>query len=456
MEIKEVTTLVLDKIGGLLIEGRLEDVKNKYPYTAWEGIDNLVKIDPSGNNKYLSWLAKIYMPITIKWYKDNPQTHRYNDELNFDSSDVPTDPNDERWGERKFIRYIDNHINSNRVSELKDNLEHFHKNPSKYTNKDINQYDSDSFNKEAEIAKQKLSRKEMKETGIDKVFENDDFILLMPKTHKAACRYGSRTRWCVTMRGHTGYYERYFTEGPIFFLIDKRALAPTNSMNTEDYYKVAMHYKPFNGRLSSGGERGLQFTKSLTKQEFIDGGSLNRASIDYWNVQDENKKENVVLKYLGGPGRGQKERGTNNLTKLKSAMEKYTKQYLSQYYDSVGDLDGLMDKMEELKSVRQDLNDTFYQLDNRNDELYRVKNNLSDYLGNFSIYDGLSDDEKSLYDWGKTQMDKAESFHDANLIKLNEIRTKLDLKDTELNEIKEKLKGKGLFFYDVENSVSMR
>ena len=41
----------------LLAEGRLDDAKEKYPDDA-EYIDQLSKIDPSGNNKYLMWMAK--------------------------------------------------------------------------------------------------------------------------------------------------------------------------------------------------------------------------------------------------------------------------------------------------------------------------------------------------------------------------------------------------------------
>jgi len=222
MEIKEVTTLVLDNIGNLLTEGRVEDIKNKYPSYESENIDTLISIDPSSNNKYLAWLAKTLLPRTIKWYKDNPRTDGWRDTDNWSPEDVPNTSNDERWSEYRFTQHK-NGLNSNSTKEWGDGLEHFHKNPSKYTTKDINQYNDINFLDSVEIAKQKLSRKEMKETGVDKVFENEDFILLMPKTHKAACRYGSRTRWCVVMRGYTGYFERYFTEGPIFFLIDKRS-----------------------------------------------------------------------------------------------------------------------------------------------------------------------------------------------------------------------------------------
>ena len=455
MEIKEVTTLVLDKIGDLLIEGRVEDIKNKYPSFEWVKIDNLTEMDPSTNNKYLSWLAKILLPKTIKWYKENPHPKNWRNE-GWSSEEVPDTATDERWYQNDtFSRYSNTLPNDTKRKEWTDALEHFNSNPSKYEIKDITQYDKSNFIDVVEKAKQKLSRKEMKETGVDKVFENEDFILLMPKTHKAACRYGSRTKWCVTMRGHSGYFERYFTEGPIFFLIDKRALDPTNSMNTEDYYKVAMHYKPFNGQLDSSGARGMKYAGEKNKQEFIDGGNLESSRIDYWNVQDENKKESVVLKYLGGPGRGQKERGTSNLTQLKSAMEQYTKKYLQLYYDSVESSKSLSTKLKELNSTIREIADKFNNYSGKIDELERVEGNLRDYLDYFDDTESLSEEELELFNWGNIQKEKAEEFQSVIRKKYEALRLERDKLIDEKNELETELNKMNLYFYDKEKSVSV-
>lgn len=452
MEIKDATTLVLENIGNLLLEGRVEDVKKKYPYYESDNIDKLTSIDPSTNNKYLAWLAKTWLPRTIKWYKDNPAQGNWRQERNFSSEDVPTGSDDPRWDSIAFRNFRQS-LNSNHMKDLADALEHFHKNPSKYESKDINQYNELNFMDAVEKAKQKLSRKEMKETGVDKVFEDDDFILLMPKTHKAACRYGSRTRWCVTMRGYTGYFERYFTEGPIFFLIDKRMLEPTKSMATQDYYKIAMHYRPFVGRLSSGGKRGLTLAQTKTKEEFINGADIQNTRIDYWNVQDQPKKENVVLKFLGGPGRGQTQRGTETLGKLESVMEKYTKKALETYYDSL-DMDAeLSEKIKDLEQKIDDLDDSSRKWDGKSDELGRVTRNLRDYLDYFDEPEFRTEEEQSLYDWGATQLSKAQEYERICSQKQQDEMQKRNGLVAELEELKEKLNKKGLFFYDVEKSI---
>lgn len=452
MEIKEATTLVLENIGNLLLEGRVEDIRKKYPSYESDNIDTLISIDPSSNNKYLAWLSKVWLQRTMRWYKDNPVNGSWRGDEDFSREDVPTDSDDELWNQRKFTR-LKNNLNSNTMKEWSDALEHFHKNPSKYETKDINQYSRNNFLDAVEKAKQKLSRKEMKETGIDKVYEDDDFLFLMPKTHKAACRYGSRTRWCVVMRGYTGYFERYFTEGPIFFLIDKRRLEPTKSMATQDYYKIAMHYRPFRGRLQGGGKRGLTLAQTETKEVFINGADIQNTRIDYWNVQDQPKKENIVLKFLGGPGRGQTQRGTETLGKLKSVMEKYTKKALETYYDSLDMDSGLSEKISDLEEKISNLDSDIHNWDGRNDELDNVNRNLNDYLDYFDEPEFRTEKGQGLYDWGETQINKAEEYQQICVEKIAELREKRSKILDELNELKNDENKKGLFFYDVEKSI---
>jgi hypothetical protein len=253
METNKVTELVLENVEKLLLEGRVENVKKKYPPKTHDEIDKLVEADPSKTNKYLEWAAKMYLPRTIKWFKDNASNSR--GYYSYTADQVPDNANDPTWNnvDYNISRYFQT-ISDSDLLTLKDNLEHFHKNPSKYEIKDINQFpNTRAFEEAVEMAKQKLSRKEMKETGVDKVYEDENFLLLMPKTHKASCRYGANTRWCVTMRGYTGYFENYFTQGPIFFLVDKRrtprSYSPQYMQHAEDYWKVAIHYRPFHGRL---------------------------------------------------------------------------------------------------------------------------------------------------------------------------------------------------------------
>ena len=55
--------LVLETVSEVLLEGRLEDIKAKYDDEFSDIIDDLSKLDPSGNNKYLAWMANQYFNV---------------------------------------------------------------------------------------------------------------------------------------------------------------------------------------------------------------------------------------------------------------------------------------------------------------------------------------------------------------------------------------------------------
>lgn len=455
METNKVTELVLESVEKLLVEGRVENIKKKWPNVSWGVVDKLVEADPSKTNKFLEWMVKHYMKgRTIKWFKDNAgRTDAY---YNWTLEEVPETSEDPRWAdEYNLRRNTETDINNNKLNELKDNLEHFFKNPGKYEIKDINQFKSaQEFDNAVEIAKQKLSRKEMKETGIDKVFEDDRFILMMPKTHKASCRYGARTRWCVTMRGYSGYFENYFGQGPIFFLIDKsqpeRQFSPQYMYDAPEYWKVAIHYRPFNGRLSGSGDRALQYAKDMTKEEFLAGANIDNSRIDYWNVQDDNKKESVVGRFLGGPGRGQSQRAEAIFSQLKSVMERYTKKVMGDYYDNLEFDPEQMVKLQELKAERtlesENKNKFYY----RADRLENVKRQL-EYFQN--RLDDDSDDEYSK--WVEEQLVKTNQFINQLETESNKSETKMNSLQVEIDEMEKKMQKEGLVFYDKENNVPM-
>lgn len=455
METNKVTELVLENVEKLLLEGKVENLKKKYPKPNWKDIDKLVDADPSKTNKFLEWAVKRMLPRTIKWFKENVGGTSY---YSWGLSDVPDVADSEQWEDNYRLSRNIRHINDSKLRDLKDNLEHYFKNPSKYEIKDINQFSSiEAFDDAVEKAKQKLSRKEMKETGVDKVFEDDRFILLMPKTHKAACRYGARTRWCVTMRNYSGYFENYFGQGPIFFLIDKSqppsSWNPSYMRDAPNYWKVAIHYRPFNGRLDGDGSRALQYARQMNKEEFVDGADISNTYIDYWNVADDNKKESVVAKFLGGPGRGQKQRADVILNQLKGVMETYTKRVLAGYYDSLGNDMEIMNKLSDLKEKEGGMEDEIRGVSLKRQRMGSVMSQLR----NLSDYTRSNDDEEGdKYDlWTREQLEKAREFYqdlDEEYDKLTAKRQ--DLRD-KISEVEQKLDDKKLAFYDKEKNVPM-
>jgi hypothetical protein len=315
---------------------------------------------------------------------------------------------DDRFGENQGQkdRYASSWKTNTQGRDLTvENIKFFHENPQKYEKKDINQYsDLDELDGATQIAKTKLSRKEMKAQGGEKVYEDDNFVLIHPKTHEASCKYGSRTRWCVTMRDHTGYFERYSIHGPLFFLIDKRRMpavdSPKYMTKAPDYYKVAIHYQP---RFTSQyGDRDIltrldhasRYAGRMTKDEFVNSANIGNTKIDYWNVQDKNVSEGTFLRYIGGPGRGQKERAEVSKNNLYTAMESYTKKILSDYYDSLGET---VDNSVRIREIEVEMN----TIDEERRRLSNVRSRVQDaiyYLEDVEDYmRGHTEEEGEYY-----------------------------------------------------------
>lgn len=71
------------------------------------------------------------------------------------------------------------------------------------------------------LAKTLLSKKDIKKIESDKIYENDDVLIVSPKTHRASCYYGANTKWCTSSRD-IGQYKHYANAGILFYLINKK------------------------------------------------------------------------------------------------------------------------------------------------------------------------------------------------------------------------------------------
>jgi REP element-mobilizing transposase RayT len=99
--------------------------------------------------------------------------------------------------------------------------------------KDINQYKS--FNQLQDVIL-KLKEVQLPKSQVEKIYEDDKFLVVKPKNEEASCKYGSNTKWCVTSKG-SGHFGRY-TAGrqSLYFIINK------SKSTNKNYSKVAIHF----------------------------------------------------------------------------------------------------------------------------------------------------------------------------------------------------------------------
>ena len=68
----------------------------------------------------------------------------------------------------------------------------------------------------------KDAKKEVKKE-VDRVYENDRFLIIRPLSHKSSCYYGASTKWCTTSTDNDDYFNRYTSRGKLYYIIDKKS-----------------------------------------------------------------------------------------------------------------------------------------------------------------------------------------------------------------------------------------
>ena len=216
----------------ILLEGRVEDAQQyfKNAVGSWpvvepdnplglgvgtniEGVlQHFAQNDPSGNNKYIMWMVKMYV---------NPEERG-------------TTPHDISSIVQRF------HKNTNRLTmALIMNMDMFAPGSKIVTSpKNIDSYDDISQLERVMDEVDSIQTKKEKENeakgGVDKLYEDDRWLLVKPNTHEGSCYYGSSTKWCTAMKDRTTHFDQYTKTGNLYYIIDK-------SKDVGDYFKLALH-----------------------------------------------------------------------------------------------------------------------------------------------------------------------------------------------------------------------
>lgn len=238
----------------LITEGRKEDLRAKYIKT----------MDPD----VLDWI------LGISDLQDF--NHKYTDfvlrTLNKESEDLEDD-----------LDYV--------VGLIKD----FDKYQSQFPKKDINQYVSlGELAKVVDFVRRKKRAKEL-ENQVEKIYEDDKFLVVKPISHAASCKYGSNTKWCTTTQS-PDHFQRYTSGSQALYYIINKA----NSTN-KDYSKIAIHFdnsgypKFWDSKDSPMGEREVSIFK-YAFSEIIDAVEKNYETI---KISAKQKILNEVFNSFG-------------------------------------------------------------------------------------------------------------------------------------------------------------
>lgn len=198
---------------------RLERIKEQHPELNVTIIDLLARVDPTDSYKYLEFL--------VKSLKDYFQEEKEQLGLHIGIDLVGTE-------NTKTLNEYEKHCKANRVRK-----------------NDITQIETwKEMRDEVKFAEQ-VEQQKKNEKQIKKVFEDDNYKLLIPLSYEACKIYGSNTKWCITQESHWKTYSKNYN---ILFVIDKKS-------NT----KYAISRKKGEKTIDAWDEKDVQMSPLLLK-----------------------------------------------------------------------------------------------------------------------------------------------------------------------------------------------
>lgn len=220
----------------IIIEGKKEDVakrlKQMFEYDG-SFIDRVLDVDPTGY-KYVDYIGKqleriIPMLAGVKGGLNVSQQDAIMDILSmvvpWFHNNVNKITEDDIWEAETIFR-----DRGGMVPNIEGIANAF---------KDINQYENPEFIRTLMgiVDGKKTEREKERElkSQAERLYEDDDVLVIRPKSHAASCYYGANTKWCTTNKGDSGYFEKYIRTGLLYYFIKKKE---NNKMalyrNTED------------------------------------------------------------------------------------------------------------------------------------------------------------------------------------------------------------------------------
>jgi hypothetical protein len=167
---------------------KLDKIKQDNPELNITIIDVIQSIDPSSTNKYCEFLIKM-----IKG-KDNTQRAIVDSLISglFGVKSIES------------LHKFEEHSKANRI-------------PQEF--KDISRHNDWFFIEQGvKIADDVVKRKQL-EKETKKLFENDEWVVLIPESYEASQLYAYNTKWCITQKN---YWNDYKKSSRIIFVINKK------------------------------------------------------------------------------------------------------------------------------------------------------------------------------------------------------------------------------------------
>jgi len=260
----------------LLAEGRLDDVKKKYPHLEVV-IDYYAERDPSKDtpspNKYLNWLAK----QTEEIYRTNYNPEQYHPEAIIAAMMGSYIPNLANMVD-KFHKHNQRMPNFGHSTDIQS---YAHWNDLGDAVREVEQQETQ--------ATKRAEEKKAAQEGSEVIDDTDDYFIVRPFTHEASCYFGKKSHgtqaeWCITRR-EADYFNDYTSEGQMFYFVFLKQVDPTNR-----YKKLAFVLN---------ADRDVDSAWDAPNSS-LDGDEIAEAFVQ--NLLRQGENEGAWMTYLWGEG----------------------------------------------------------------------------------------------------------------------------------------------------------
>ncbi len=216
-------------------------------------------------------------------------------------------------------------------NEISDIIKLFHKNYQKLPKKDINQYANLEEVKRALLSVNK-SIKEIKIEGADKIYEDNQAVVIRVLNKAAACFYGANTKWCITIKNED-YLDHYHMIDSIIYVILRKDLNQDN-----DKYKIGISVSRQNQNIEYFNAKNKIIDESSATNSIVNWNSIKQLILTHTSKVKNISKEDII----------------NTIKNSKSISLNIQRELVEKYYDDYDIMSLLIDKAIPYLSLDED------------------------------------------------------------------------------------------------------